>query len=575
MSRRPVAVPLAALLLSLAADAVPREEPPPGSIRKSVEVRVTNLDIVVTDRQGVRVPGLTAADFEVREDGVVREITNFSEVGAAEPPAARMAPAPEVAPDPMATRGAAPQTAPEPTASSGGSSVATPVPPPEKPPTYLVLLVDNLHISTQTRGRVLDEVRAFLRRSAEAGVPVLVLSSDRSPRILQKFTTDAALLDRAVSELSKDSAAGQRVEASRRAVYKAIDQAMRDRRPQSAEAHARAYAGEAALDLGNSLQALEKTLAQLSALEGRKVLLHVSDGLPLAPGADAFQYLRSFSGGGRGVGPSPSGFAEDFSARFKKLSLSASASRVALHMLDATGLAEDGFGWSAETPIGSRGNLDPIAVRANLQSMLSYLAEETGGTAILNRSRVSAPLAEISQELTSYYSIGYESPRPDEDSTHRIEVRMKAPGLTARTQRSLRLRSADTRVAEGVAAALFFGRNENPFGFTIEVGEPAPKGDQVVVPVRVRVPATRLVLLPEGSGLRGSAVFYFQVRDEEGRVSDLVRQEEVLGKEGEVVHDALLRMRRGRQVISIAVRDGRSGIASYAQKTLVIPGAKK
>ncbi len=152
---------------------------------------------------------------------------------------------------------------------------------------------------------------------------------------------------------------------------------------------------------------------------------------------------------------------------------------------------------------------------------------------------------------------------------------MNAPGLTARTQRSLRRRSADTRVAEGVAAALFFGRNENPFGFAVEIGEPQPKGEQVVVPVRVRIPATRLVLLPEGAGVRGSAVFYFQVRDEEGRVSDLVRQEEALEKEGEVVHDALLRMRRGRQVISIAVRDGRSGIAAYAQKTLLIPGAKK
>jgi hypothetical protein len=119
-----------------------------------------------------------------------------------------------------------------------------------------------------------------------------------------------------------------------------------------------------------------------------------------------------------------------------------------------------------------------------------------------------------------------------------------------------------------------FGRPENPFGFTVEFGEARPTGRQVVLPVRVRVPANRLVLLPGGSGSRGSAVFYFQVRDEEGRVSDVIRQEDVLEREGEVVHHALLQMRRGRQVISIAVRDGSSGIAGYAQKRILIPAAK-
>jgi hypothetical protein len=358
-------------------------------------------------------------------------------------------------------------------------------------------------------------------------------------------------------------------------VFQAIDRAMQDRRPQTAQAHARAYAAEQELDLGNSLQSLDTTLAQLSALEGRKVLLHVSDGLPMSPGADAFQYLRSFGGGGRGVGPNPMGNAQDFSSRFSKVSRAAVAARVALHLLDATGLGEEGFGRSADTPIGPRGNLDPLATRVNLQSMLSYLAEETGGTAVLNRSRVGPALEEIAKDLSSYYSIGYESPRPDEDSTHRVEVRLKRPGLATRSQKSLRLRSADTRVAEGVAAALLFGRNENPFGIAVEIGEPRPKGEQVLLPLRVRIPATRLVLLPNESGSQGSVVFYFQVRDEEGRVSDLVRQEVDLKGEGEVVHDALLRMRKGRQVISIGARDGSSGMASYVQKTALIPGAKK
>lgn len=548
--------PFLAFLLALQAGGAPPATPPPGSISRSVEVRVTNLDVVVTDSKGTRVPGLTAADFEVREDGVERTITNFSEVGRVEPLRAPESPAP----------------APEAPPAASPAPAAVP-PPPER---YLVLFVDNRHISSTNRNRVLGEVRTFLRRTAESGVPVLVVSCDRSPRVRQRFTTDTELLDRVVSELERDTAAGQQTEASRRATYTAIEQAMRERRQATAEQYAHAYSMELAQDLAASLRSLRTTLDQLAALDGRKVLVHVSDGLPQAPGADVYQYLRSFSGGGRGVGPSAaSGSAEDYSGRYRELARAASAARVALHMLDATGLAEDGFGRSADTPIGPRGNLDPHATRLNLQAMLAYTAEETGGTAILNRSRVAEPLEEVTADLSSYYSIGYETPREDADATHTVEVRLKRKGLTARSQRSMRVKSADTRVAEGVAAALFFGRPENPFGMTVEVGEPRPKGEQVLLPVRVRIPATRLVLLPEGAGSRGSAVFYFQVRDEEGRVSDLVRQEKVLREEGEVVHESLLKIRRGRQVISIAVRDGSSGIASYAQKTVLIPGAKK
>lgn len=558
MRSSPRAAPLLAFLLALPAGAGAQQASPPGSIQRSVEVRVTSLDVVVTDRRGTRVTGLTAADFEVREDGAVQTITNFSEVGAI-----GRAASPVPAPGPAGSEPAPPDRAAAPEA-----------PAPARPETSLVLFVDNLHLSVPNRNRALADVRGLLRRSAEAGVPVLVVSSERSPKIRQRFTTDVALLDRAVDDLLKESALGAMAEASRRATFQGIDQAMRDRKPQVAEALARTYAESTKLDLYTSLEALERTIAQLAALEGRKVLVHVSDGLQQAPGGDAFAFLRSFSGGGRGIGPGTVPGADDSAERYSRLTRSAAAARVALHTVDATGLSEETL-TGADTQFRSTGRIEPFATRMNLQSMLAHLADETGGTAVLNRNQLAEPLAEVEDDLSSYYSIGYESPRADEDATHAVEVRVKRPGLRARSQRSLRVKSADSRVAEGVAAALFFGREENPFGVTVESGEPRHEGKRVLFPIRVRVPATRLVLLPEGTGSRGSAVFYFQVRDQEGRLSDLVRQELSLRDDGEVVHEATLEMRRGRQVLSLAVRDGTSGIASYVQKTVVIPDVKK
>src|SRR5688500_490624 len=47
---------------------------------ESIEVRVVNVDVVVTDRDGKPVTGLTAKDFEVLEDKGPQTITNFYEV---------------------------------------------------------------------------------------------------------------------------------------------------------------------------------------------------------------------------------------------------------------------------------------------------------------------------------------------------------------------------------------------------------------------------------------------------------------------------------------------------------------
>lgn len=51
---------------------------------ETIDVSIVNVDVFVTDRQGNCVRGLTAADFEIREDGRPQPITNFAEY-AAEP----------------------------------------------------------------------------------------------------------------------------------------------------------------------------------------------------------------------------------------------------------------------------------------------------------------------------------------------------------------------------------------------------------------------------------------------------------------------------------------------------------
>src|SRR5204862_6970879 len=51
-----------------------------GKLVETIEVRLANVDVVVRDRHGNPVVGLTKADFEIFENGVPQPVTNFYEV---------------------------------------------------------------------------------------------------------------------------------------------------------------------------------------------------------------------------------------------------------------------------------------------------------------------------------------------------------------------------------------------------------------------------------------------------------------------------------------------------------------
>ncbi len=57
------------------------------AFRDTVDVRLVNVEVWVTDRRGEPVTGLDAGDFEVREDGKRVAISNFAEIRAPAPAA--------------------------------------------------------------------------------------------------------------------------------------------------------------------------------------------------------------------------------------------------------------------------------------------------------------------------------------------------------------------------------------------------------------------------------------------------------------------------------------------------------
>ena len=329
-------------------------------------------------------------------------------------------------------------------------------------------------------------------------------------------------------------------------------------------------------DLSFTIDAMKTTINQLAGVEGRKILIHVSDGLPQSPGAELWQYISDKY---REAGSQSMSFFEfDRTTEYLSVVQAANASGVSIYTIDASGLSVDS-NVSAENRTQSQ-RIDTFLERNNLQAMLSLIAEETGGEAILNKNDVTVALKNIEKDYTSYYSIGYRSVRSGLDRPHKVEVKLKKKGLTVRARRSYLEKGVETKVREAVTSALYFARDDNPLAVGLEIGKPVPADrENFAVPVIIRIPYSRLAMLPEGSKVRGRVVVYFVVIDAAGKLSELTTQPmpidldakkfEALARK-DFVYDVKLIMIPGGQKLSIAVRDDITNLTSYLQRSIFV-----
>lgn len=158
-----------------------------GSLSRAVSISVTNVDVVVTDSSGKPITDLTAADFEIRQDGKVQPITNFSFVHNPLP-----------APPPALEHGQTPEPA------------IVPVEPalPAAARAHLIVFLDELHLTPVNRNRALISLKEYLSIVVGPNVEVQLVTWDRSLRIRGAFLNEAPLLGAMLTELGKDATLG-------------------------------------------------------------------------------------------------------------------------------------------------------------------------------------------------------------------------------------------------------------------------------------------------------------------------------------------------------------------------------
>jgi hypothetical protein len=212
--------------------------------------------------------------------------------------------------------------------------------------------------------------------------------------------------------------------------------------------------------------------------------------------------------------------------KFAQLASTANAQGVSYFTIDATGLGGSQSAVSAEYV----NPLDPMTASlyiTNNQEPLQYMADRTGGYAILNTNDITVGLQRLRQDLFTYYSIGYTLAGTGSDTVHQVKVTVpEHPGYNLRFRRTIVEKSIETEVQDTVASGLMFDLSHNPMGIRVrtEPAVPASEG-RWLLPLEVAVPLRSIALIPQGEDYLGEIVLFVAARDQKGKQSDMVRRE--------------------------------------------------
>jgi len=575
-------------------------------LTERIEVNTVNVEVSVSDKNGRPVTGLERRDFELREDGKTVQIANFDAVvHHATAVASPGEPAPILVPDQQA------ESAP----ADAGEGFAEPA--------SWVLYIDDAFIEPASRARVLGQLREFLTGKLAPNDQVMVASYDLGLKIRLPFTKDRESLAWALDQLAHLTAKGGELERARHHLLAELlseqesESMAKDKNdpqlrrahdqevigdsdggpggvagcPQSVPQSAKSYAAALRQQVLSSVDGLTLLVNSLAGLPGRKVVLHVSDGIPATPGEEIFEILVHLCGdnggilSGRYFGTQASLDAQDYTTvkEWTALAAHANAQRVTLYTFQASGAGTAGMAadMGPEDQLLTEASVTAIE-SINRQQTLSVLASETGGRAVFWANDIRADLARVQEDLGSYYSLGFNPSHFGDGREHRLSLKVKRPGVTLRYRQSYRDKPALERVVDRTLSSLFYGYEDNPLDIRMEIGEITANasnttGGTWTVPVRLRIPLFKLGLQTGKDLYEGKLRLLVAVRDAKGDRTPL-RQVEIplhiphgqaLTALGQFyAYDLTLSMKPGDQSLAVAVRDEMTTTTSYLSRTL-------
>lgn len=501
----------------------------PPTFRESVEVRVMDLDVSVTDSKGNPVTDLTRDDFRVTVDGKAIPIDYFT----------RVAEGTIHAPD-LAT------ASPDRVLAEYKKGDETYI------PREFLMYVDVGNLSPNNKRRGVEALRDLVTRMGPSDRGRIVLF-DRRAKPQTEWTSSKDELSVALSKLESTGVGMSRLMAETQALHQ-IDQT---RQRSSRQFAARSYAEETRVQVASMLRDMSLELTTLAALPGKRAFVFVGGGFDMQPGFAMMQYAT-------GTFSLSTSDIRDMSAEVGNLVRKANASDVTFYTVDARGLTAEGTTAAEDDPLLMRPGVAFFA-RQDSQAGLQELALQTGGIALLNTNALQPGLSRVYQDVSTYYSVGVTLAKVPGEGVRKVAVTVSRPGTTVRSRRTYAPRSPAERAGDVAVAAL--RSNIQYRGIPVSLAtSPATKQKKYwAMPVVLTVPASGLTFLPDGQNLKANADVFIAVMDDAGNMSDITREEAGFTlppdapKEAMVRYTASLQIRKGNARIVANVRDRETG----------------
>jgi VWFA-related protein len=525
------------------------QDAPAPTLGETIDVSIVNVDVVVTDKDGNRVRGLTRDDFEVYENGALQPVSNFSEYAAA-PEAGRVgveggAPAAEIAPREKRT---------------------------------ITVFFEKMRLPEHAVDPLVAQLKSTVRGMLGPGDQVSLVVWSRYGGIAHvELTSDAAAFERALDSVAK-MAKGAQLDLVSQLRDEAI--LIRDFEANMAQMAANAEVGSLPADITASaallmpmmtafgemkvrVAAINATINSMSGIEGRKVLLLATRRLGEYAGAE-FAYITGTSV-----------LTPDLKNRFgthtllKSITDNANASRVTIYPMYPLGLGNS----TPEAAINYE--IPPAAEHLILQNetvALNQIARETGGLMAASARDAVDLLPRIASDLTDYYSLAYRITPTRKDSARNIIVKSRRPGLTVRNRGQFVEKSDDTRMRDRVVATLFQGTvaDESQIGIAASFGKRRKSRGTETLPLRIRVPIADLTTLPGANDkYAGSFAVYVASSADINKLSDVTHKTQnfevkesqlTAAQEGYFTYDLDVKVNQDAKYVAVGVLDevGRS-----------------
>ncbi len=476
----------------------PRESIP--RVGEVMDVSIVNLDVVVTDRKGQRVHGLTKDDFEIRENGKLQPITNFAEYGGEER-------------DPERLRVERPPTA------------AAPGP---LPPRTIVIVMEQQAMLPFRRDELFAALGKLIDDAMRPGDQGMVLTcGPMSLHVRQAMTVDRHAIHAALDDVAKQigpltfdpaKAAQKDVEDQRttNAMLAGMPGDPRDPRDLG-----RPCAEQQLVEIKAKARALSRLMNSMGGIAGRKVMLMAMHRFGYVAGAECFDM---------GVVPLDKRdryTTEDFRAQVID---AANANGFTIYPV-YPGTIEGGTVDAESTMPQEIPGPDDRQVRGlgsasillNESQSLFEIADKTGGATEWG-SNIVKLLPRIDEDLESYYSLAY-SGSGVKDRVRKVVVTTRRPGLRVRTRTEIVEKSDAARMKDRITAALSYVVDEGTLGARAAAETVRRKGrNRFTLPLKVRIPIGQLMTVRKGDVESGAFSVFVGAGNGEVLFSDVIQR---------------------------------------------------